>query len=456
LADRIERQWSLSNNGKDAVLVGEQASPARRPIERRLAALHKAAMTPVRPSPVTFPLLCALAYAGGVIGYVPFLTLLLPIQVARVAGTERFGVLALVLTVGAVAAGGSNILFGWLSDRSRRRGGNRRRWMAAGLVATLVSFAVLPQARTPLAIAAAVFGFQVAINALLAPMMVLVAEEVSEGRMGLVTGLFAAGPPLASLLSLGLAASFFRGEGDRLVVIGAATALCVVPLLLTRARPTPVAAPGPPRSRATALPSRDLALVWVARLLVQVAGAVLFSDLLYLMEEAVGGDGATIASMGTLLIIANLAPVPVSILFGRWSDRVAQLKPFLAATIMSAAAGLVVMAVASTWSGRGAGFLLFSVGLGSFMPLQIGTIMQLLPRANRRGRDLGIMNLANTLPMMVGQLLTWLMATPHHGSPLLITLAAVVLAGGAMMLSVRECAVRPMSQSGDGGGSCLR
>lgn len=398
-------------------------------------------MTPARFPSIGFPLVCGLAYAGGVIAYLPLLTLLLPIQVARVAGTERFAVLAVVLAIGAVAAGGANILFGWLSDRSRRLGGGRRRWMAAGLAATLASFAVVPLARTPWTIAAAIAAFQVAVNALLAPMMALVAEEMPEELMGLATGLFAAGPPLASLLSLGLAASLFGGEGDRLAAIGAVAALCFLPLLLTRpapaaggsAAPTPSVGPAPSPSR------RNLVLAWFARLLVQVAGAVLFADLLYLMEEPVG-DGAgsaTVARLGTLLIVANLAPLPLAVLFGRWSDRVARRKPFLAATVLLAAAGLVVMAAASSWTGRGAGFLLFSIGWGAFLPLQVGFIMRLLPNPERRGRDLGLVNLSNTLPMLVGQGLAWLMAAPHHAGPLLLTLAAIVLAGGATMIGVR-------------------
>lgn len=386
-----------------------------------------------RASSIGFPLACALAYAGGVAGYMPLLTLLLPLQVAQVAGDQRFAVLAIVSMAGAVAAGGANVLFGWLSDRSRRAGGGRRRRIAGGLVATLASYLLIAVAYTPLEIGAAIVLFQVAINAMLAPLMALVAEEVDERQTGFTTGMFAAGPPLGALLSLALATPLLT-NGVRLAVIGAAVVAGVMPLLFTRAR----AAVAGATEVTEAMPHRDLTVALVARLLVQVAGAVLFADLLYLLEEPGSGDaGATLARTGTLLMLANLAPLPVAVACGRWSDRLGRRKPLLLATAVVAGIGLTVMAAAAEWTGRAAGFLVFSIGWGSFLPLQVGQIIRLLPDPARRGRDLGIVNLANTAPVLIGQGLTWKMATPHHTGPLLLTLAVLTLVGGSTTLAVR-------------------
>lgn len=381
-----------------------------------------------------FLLACALAYAGGVVGYMPLLTLLMPMQVAGIAGADRYAALSIVLAGGSVAAGASNVLFGWLSDRSRRRGGGRRRWIAAGLVGTLASFAAIAAARTPAAITVAIALFQVAINLLLAPLMALFAEEVPETQTGITTGMFAAAPALAALLSLALGTSLTPDEPSRLAIVGAVAALCVVPLLLLR----PQEGGAPPRPVITSVPRRDLAIAWLARLMIQVAGNVLFADLLYLMEDPAGfADGGAMMRVGTLLMLANLAPLPVAILFGRWSDRLDRRKPFLIATSVMAAIGLVGMAAASGWTGRATCFLLFSVGWGAFLPLQVGAIMRLLPDPDHRGRDLGIVNLTNTLPVLVGQALTWVMATPRGAGPLLVTLAGLTLAGGLTMLGVR-------------------
>ena len=66
-----------------------------------------------------FLLLNALANGGGVIAFLPLLSLLLPLKIERIAGDARIDVLTATVIVGALVASGSNILFGWLSDRAR-------------------------------------------------------------------------------------------------------------------------------------------------------------------------------------------------------------------------------------------------------------------------------------------------------------------------------------------------
>ena len=380
---------------------------------------------------LALPLAGALGYAGAVVGYAPLLALLLPIQVARAAGPGRYAALAVVLAVGAVVAGAANLAFGWLSDRSRRRGGGRRQWIAAGLVALVASFAAIATARGMVAIIVAVAAFQVAINAILAPLLTLIAEEVPPGRTGFATGLFSAGPLVGAVVTLALAAPALASEGARLAVIAATSALCLLPLLVTRPRPLgDEQAPAPPA------PARRgaLAIAWTARLFVQVAGTVLFADLLYLLDAA--GDGGAAARVGSLLLLANVLPLPIAVLLGDWSDRTARLRVCLVGAAIAAAVGLVQMAAAAGSTGRAIGFLLFATGWGVFLPLQVGDVMRRLPDINHRGRDLGVLNLANTLPVLIGQGLAWWLATPRDAAPLLLALAALTLTGGALTLAV--------------------
>src|SRR5471030_162563 len=99
-------------------------------------------------STLLVPVLGALGYAGCVVAYLPLLTLLLPLRIEQIAGEARFGVLATAMIAGAAMASVSGIVFGWLSDLSLERGGGRRSWIAAGLVATIVSYVGIASART--------------------------------------------------------------------------------------------------------------------------------------------------------------------------------------------------------------------------------------------------------------------------------------------------------------------
>ena len=86
------------------------------------------AEAPARQS-LRFLVLYGLAAAGGAVAYVPFLTVLLPVRITALSGSDNVGWLASVTFAGAVAASLANIGFGWLSDRT----GQRRLWIALGM-----------------------------------------------------------------------------------------------------------------------------------------------------------------------------------------------------------------------------------------------------------------------------------------------------------------------------------
>ena len=384
-----------------------------------------------------FILLVALANAGGVIGFLPLLTLLLPVKVAEIAGEDRIAVFTATVIAGALAASISNVLFGWLSDRSVARGGGRRKWIALGLAGLAASFALVAWASTPAGIVAAILCFQTAVNAMLAPMFAVMADEVPDTQKGLAGGLIALGSPLAAAVAAMMAALSIGGEPWQLGFILAAVLICVMPLLLAPSRPVAPTAPAPAEAR---LLGRDLAVAWAARLLVQVAGNVLS---LYLVYYFASIDPATPASkslgrLSQLMTAAYLLPLPVAVLAGRWSDRIGRRKPFLLAFAALAAVGLAGLALARDWNWAATAFALYAMGSSAFLSLHSGFAMQLLPDPRHRGRDLGLINLTNTLPALLGPLLTWALATPRDFSTAMLTLAALTLLGGLLVLAIRH------------------
>src|SRR3546814_7027988 len=71
-----------------------------------------------------------LAWGGGAIAYVPFLTIWLPSRMTELAGPADVQTLGYVTFFGAIAASAGDIIFGWFSDRTH----SRRAWVFAGLV----------------------------------------------------------------------------------------------------------------------------------------------------------------------------------------------------------------------------------------------------------------------------------------------------------------------------------
>ncbi|MGA1798885.1 MFS transporter [Sphingomonas sp. 4RDLI-65] len=383
-----------------------------------------------------FLLIFALAYAGGVIGYLPLLTLLLPIKVGTVAGAGRLDTLTAIVVAGAVAASVSNIAFGWLSDRSVARGRGRRGWLAGGVVATAISYAAMATAATPGELMLAVIAFQVAVNAVLAPLLAIMADEVPDTQKGMAGGLLAMACPVASALAAMLMATASLDETARLAIVPLVMVGCIMPLLLAKSH---TIARIDPTSPMKAVLRRDLALAWSARLLVQVAGSALFVYLFYYLESVapMQAPGTIAARMGTVMLVAYTLPLPIAVLVGRFADRSGRTKPLLFAATIVAAAGLVGMAIANDFASGAIAFCIYTTGASVFLALHASFAMQLLPTPLHRGRDLGLLNLTNTLPGLLGPTLTWALATPTDFDVVMLVLAALTLCGGGIILAAR-------------------
>ena len=376
----------------------------------------------------------ALANAGGVIAFLPFLSLLLPIKVEAIAGADRISVLTAAVIAGAFAASGSNILFGWLSDLAIARGRGRRSVMAIGLGLLMLAYLGVALAASPLEIVLAVAFFEFAVNALLAPMFAIMADEIPDSHKRTAGGLLAVGYSLAATLST-LLIVYPLLEGSRLVIIVVAAGLCVAPLLASRARPAADApAAAPPQ-----VLRHDLVVAWSARLLVQIAGAIMAVYLLYYFESLSPETppGAVAAMVAPVLLVANLLPLAVAVPLGRWSDRIGRGKPVLLSAAGVATLGLIGMALAQNWTQGAVAFTIHSAGWSVFLALHAGFAMQLLPNPRRRGRDLGLLNLTNTLPKLLGPALTWWLATPTSFDAALLTAAGLTAVGGLTILGVR-------------------
>ena len=381
-----------------------------------------------------FLLIYALANAGGVIAYLPLLTLILPIRIERLAGDTRIDVMTATVIAGAIVASAANLLFGALSDRTIARGGGRRRWIAGGLVATALSYGVVAAAVSPTGIVVAIMLFQLSVNAVLAPLLAIMAEEIPDAQKGVASGLLAFAHPVAAAFSALLLGIAMLPEFWQMASLASAVALCSAPLLLVRAR----SIAGDAHARPTML-RRDLAIAWISRLLVQIGNNVLFLYLLYYFESVLPDARQALLAprLGNLLTIAYVTAIPIAVLAGRLSDRIGRRKPFLFGSAALAALGLAMMAFASDWIGGAFAFCVYIAGSAVFLALFAGFSMQLLPSARHRGRDLGVINLTNTLPALIGPLLTWLLATPGSFSTLLLTLAVLTFAGGMVILGVR-------------------
>ena len=375
-----------------------------------------------------FLLLYALAWAGAAIAYVPFLSILLPVRVAALAGPEDVSWLAYIAFAGAVAASAGHIAFGYLSDIT----GNRRGWIWAGLILSCTLLFAITRARDLATLIGLIVGWQLALNMMLAPLAALAGDCVPDRHKGLLGGLMAFAPGLGALSGAAVTIPGLALPDARLTLVGGIVACCVIPVLLVRLPPRVPDPPaeddaGPRRLWQGAMPR-----MWLARLAVQIAEAALFAYLFFWLRSIDAGlsDNQTARVFSGVLILS----APLALLAGRWADR--RDRPLLPLVICAgiSACGLAAMALSGTLIAAILAYAVFGIASSVFLALHSAQTLRVLPRSDRRGRDLGLFNLTNTLPSLIMPWLT-LALVPWFGFAGLFSVFAALALGAGLLLA---------------------
>lgn len=374
-----------------------------------------------------------LANAATVLAYLPFLSLLLPLKVEALAGAGRVVALSVILGSGAVAASIANIVVGIAIDRSRARGGGRRRWIVAGLVATMAGYAAIVLAHTAVALLGAVILFQTAVNVLVAPVMLVMVEDMRDAERGLAGGLMTLAQPLAMLAGAGLVMLYDRGEGAAYLAICVGVAVLVMPLLVVQARTLepPVVVPAAQR------PPRHLIALAASRLLLLTANSVLAGVLVYYFESVTGHLGASNVArrVGLIAMLANTLAVPAAVGLATRAHGRGQRKVVAVAAAFCGTGALAVMALAAGWVVPAIGYGLFVAALQVYVAQHSALVAQTLRATRHPARDLGLQNLANTIPAVLGPGLV-LVLYAWSGIAALLATAVVLAAMSGLVLAM--------------------
>lgn len=381
-----------------------------------------------------FLLLYALAWAGGSVAYVPFLTILLPVKVSILAGTGA-GVtwLAYIAFAGAIAASLGHIGFGYLSDIT----GHRRAWIWLGLVLSSGLLVAVTRATSLAGLIAIVLAWQLGLNMMLAPLAAWAGDCVPDSQKGLLGGLLAFAPGAGAMAGALVTIPGLATPGERLVLVALIVAVCVVPVLAIGAPARMIEAP-PPTSTLTAWDglrhqAGAMRRMWLARLSIQIAEAALFSYLYFWFRsvDSTMTDSRTARVLSTVLVFS----APLALLAGHLADRRRRpLVPLVACALLSFG-GLVGMALSRSLPAAIGTYALFGLATSIFLALHSAQTLRVLPRSDRRGRDLGLFNLTNTVPSLIMPWLT-LALVPHFGFfGLFLFLSGLALLAGLLLVS---------------------
>lgn len=372
---------------------------------------------PSRPVGSAFLTGYAVAYIGGFIGVAPLLQVLAPLHAALIDGQAKGPLLSQALFWGCLAAGLGNIIGGALSDRTRSRHGRRRPWIIIGALLTVGSYVALHLSAGPFSFILAVVGFQLAFNILLAPLLALFADRVPENRRSAMSAVMGMGYPLAAMIGSVVMAWGPQGEAARLATLAVVVLVATVPFALLSREDAPRAdqlrAPLSGFSLAGLLrpfATRDFTLAWTYRFLIVTGYSLVAFYLLFYIADAIGFSrlfpGRTPEAGHSLLTaIAVVGVVAVSAMVAVNGARVTRRKPLGIAGALLLCVAAAVMAATQDWTLVIGAFALYGLGQGCYGAVDIALMTDVLPSVEDRGKDLGLINLAVTLPQAIAPLI---------------------------------------------------
>lgn len=332
--------------------------------------------------------------------------ILLPLQIAGVDPGNKVADLAIVSTISSFAAMLAQPVAGLLSDRTRSRFGRRAGWMVGGTLIGGLALIGMALANGIVQIGIAWVIVQIAYNFTQGPLSAILPDRVPRSARGTFSALAGAGAMVGaiggqvvgSLFASNIPAGYFFFAGFALVII----ALFVV------FNPDHSSAHSirKPFSRADFLhtfwvsPRKHPDFFWafVGRLLLYTGYFAVTGYQLYILQDYIG-LGIHAAAAVPLFGLASLAGIiTATLIAGPLSDRIGRRKVFVFSSSVIVGLAMIIPMVAPTF----AGWLLFSVvsgvGFGCFQAVDQALMSEVLPSAASFAKDLGVVNIAATLP----------------------------------------------------------
>jgi MFS family permease len=149
--------------------------------------------------------------------------------------------------------------------------------------------------------------------------------------------------------------------------------------------------------------------------------------------------GRTIEEGVQTFFTINVGFILVASLFaGLLSDKLQCRKVFVIASSLILMIGLLLYAFFPTWSMVLVATAVQGIGMGIFLAVDLALTSQVLPTATDRGKDIGLVNTAVFLPMIVSPLIAGMTLGTFHSYPLLFSfLAGATLIAALLILPLK-------------------
>lgn len=383
--------------------------------------------------------------ASWIAAFVAMNTVLIPARLELVAPDQKVALVATLTAIGAVVSLLATIAFGAFSDLTRSRLGRRTPWILAGAIGTFASTLFIMNVTSGSAMVVGWALFQFCLAAIVAPMVTIIPDRVTEERRGSYSSIYGVSMMVGGAIGGIVASRFIADPQQGMLVIGIVVLLGGPIFVLLAPDASNLKQPreafsGRMLIHNFSIPlknSRDFYFALVGKLLFVIGTFSITGYQLYILTDYIGASaeqaGNTIALMSMINLVLGALFAGVS---GVISDRFRRRKIFVVA-----AAGILVVGtlfpflIAEPWA-----MLVFAafsgVGGGVFNAVDQAVNYDVLPDPETAAKDLGILNMANTGGQALGPAIASgaVALTATFGSVFVVSAISLGLSGLAIKM----------------------
>jgi len=378
----------------------------------------------------------------------PFTQIVLPLQILLFDPGNKVVDLAIITGVGSLFGLVVNPIAGALSDRTTSAWGRRRPWLIAGSILSAVFLVILAFAPGIAGLLIEWTLYQIVVNAVLATLTATIPDQVPQRQRGLVssyTGLsYPLGLILGTLLVTRILKSAIQPSYFVIAAIFLVISLAFALILPDKQLPKgvmPKFNPGKFVASFWISPARypDFAWVWITRFLLIMSSVVVTVYLLYYLQDALHFS-TTLAAQRTTIFnsIYGIILIVFAVASGILSDRLQRRKIFVITAGLIVAVSMLILAFVTSWTGVIVAAVFFGLGYGVYIAVDIALVTEVLPSHGDRGKDMGVFNIANTLPQVFVPIVAVITINSFHNySVLFVVVAIAALLSGLLIQPVK-------------------
>jgi MFS family permease len=374
------------------------------------------------------------------IPWVALSTLVLPAVLQNINPDSKEAMLGMINAVGSVVALLANFVFGAISDNTRSRFGRRTPWIVAGGLLTGLSIGAIALFQKNIAMITILWCLgQLGYNMMLAPFVACMSDRVPDANRGTISAFYGAGITAGQTLGSYVGSSFVAQANAGkpgltygwilgLVVFGLIGIVTVI--IWPREQSSKNMNAGkkltarqigqsfvPPTGKGVgdfyyALFGRTLMMAgyWM----INTYTLYIASDYIFAGQPHAQKQGA--ALIATMSVIQLVVALIAAFTAGPITDRIHMRKTPVALAACLFAVGILMPLIIRRPLGMYLFALIAGFGYGVYNAIDQALNVDVLPNPDQAGKDLGILNVANTLSTVLGSLLTSAIVSGFKGA----------------------------------------